>query len=76
MELFGGHSGARDAAKLLQKQIGQTTYVHRTKVWHDEVAFLEWSARSEQGKIDDGDSFLIREGRIKVMTIHYTVNET
>jgi hypothetical protein len=40
------------------------------------MAFLEWSATSEQARVEDGaDSFLIRHGRILMMTIHYTVIE-
>jgi hypothetical protein len=66
--VFKGHEGARAAAKLLEKQIGRTTYEYKTKMWHNEIAFLEWSAQSERGQIDDGaDSFLIREGRIKII---------
>lgn len=72
---FRGHEGIRDAARLLNKQIGRASYEYQTKIHHDEVAFLEWSAKSEHARIDDGaDSFLIRQGLIRIMTIHYTVN--
>lgn len=38
------------------------------------MAFLEWSAMSPHAKVTDGaDSYLIRNGRIIVQTIHYTV---
>jgi hypothetical protein len=38
------------------------------------VCFLEWTARSDEAKIEDGaDSFCIRDGRIVAQTIHYTV---
>ncbi|MEX0721973.1 MAG: nuclear transport factor 2 family protein [Balneolaceae bacterium] len=74
--IFSGFDGIRDAANLLQKQIGDTTYEYHQKIFHGEIAFLEWSAKSEQASIDDGaDSFLIRNGRIEVMTIHYSVVE-
>ena len=73
--VFRGHDGARDAANLLDRQIGRTTYTYRTKLWHDEMAFLEWSASTDIAWIDDGaDSFWIHDGYIRVMTIHYTVH--
>jgi hypothetical protein len=73
--VFRGHAGVRAAAALLDEQIGRTPYVYRTRLWHGELAFLEWTAESERAWIDDGaDSYWIRDGRIQVMTIHYTVH--
>jgi hypothetical protein len=74
--IFRGHSGAREAAALLNKQIGRTHYTYRTQMTHGEIAFLEWTADSRKAKVDDGaDSFWIKDGKVKVMTIHYTVQE-
>ncbi|MGH9458520.1 MAG: nuclear transport factor 2 family protein [Thermoanaerobaculia bacterium] len=71
---FRGHDGIRDAARLLHDQVGESTWSYHTKVWHGEVAFLEWTAETEKARIPDGaDSFLIRDGLVRVMTIHYTV---
>lgn len=73
--VFRGHNGCRQAAALLDEQIGKTEYVYRNKLWHGEVAFLEWSACTAIGWVDDGaDSYWVRDGRIRVMTIHYTVH--
>jgi hypothetical protein len=72
--VFRGHAGVRAAAALLDEQIGRTRYTYRTRLSHGEVAFLEWSAETERAIVDDGaDSYWIRDGRIQVMTIHYTV---
>ena len=74
--VFRGREGARAAADLLGKQIGRTKYEYRTRLWHGEIAFLEWTAKTPTATVDDGaDSFLIRDGLIRVMTIHYTVEE-
>lgn len=71
---FRGHDGAREAAKLLEEQIGKTQYVYRKKLSHGEIAFLEWSTSTERASIEDGaDSYWIHGGLIQVMTIHYTV---
>ena len=72
--VFRGHEGVKAAAELLDQQIGKTEYHYRTQMTDGEVAFLEWSAESSRARIDDGaDSYLIRNGRIEAMTIHYTV---
>ncbi len=72
--VFRGYDGVRKAAALLEEQVGRTTYTYRSRLCHGEHAFLEWSAESDLGSIDDGaDSYLIRDGRIQSMTIHYTV---
>ena len=43
---------------------------------HGEMAFLEWQAESEGARVLDGtDSYLIRDGRIRVQTIHYTLTD-
>jgi hypothetical protein len=40
-----------------------------------EMGFLEWTGEAGNGaRVEDGaDSYLIRDGRIRAMTIHYTV---
>lgn len=71
---FRGHDGVRDAARLLQDQLGASSWSYRTKAWHGDLAFLEWTADTSRARVRDGaDSFLIRDGRIEVMTAHYTV---
>jgi SnoaL-like domain len=73
--IFRGHEGVRAAARLLDEQIGRTQYTYRTRLCHGEIAFLEWTADTDRASIADGaDSYWIRAGRIRVMTIHYTVH--
>lgn len=72
--VFRGHAGIRDAARLLQEQLGDTGYEYRTRMCHGELGFLEWTASSERGRVEDGaDSYWVRDGVIRAMTIHYTV---
>lgn len=71
---FRGHDGARRAAQLLDEQVGRTRYEYRTVTVHGDVGFLEWTADGPHGDVRDGaDSFFIRDGKIRIMTIHYTV---
>lgn len=72
--VFRGHDGIRDAARLLDEQLGKTGYEYRTRMCHGELGFLEWTASSDRARIDDGaDSYWVHAGLIRAMTIHYTV---
>ena len=64
----------RAAATLLDEQIGRTSYVYQTQLWQGELAFLEWSASTNQASIEEGaDSYWIQGGKIRAMTAHHTV---
>lgn len=70
-----GHDGVRELAKLLDRQLPDATFTYTAQVIAGEVGFLEWTARAADGtRVEDGaDSFVIRDGRIRAQTIHYTV---
>ncbi len=71
---FRGHQGVREATALLEQQLGPAHYTYRNQVWEGELAFLEWTVDTARAAVPDGaDSFLIRNGQILAMTIHYTV---
>lgn len=71
---FEGHDGVRKAAALLEEQVPEAKYLYTQRAVHSEIAFLEWTAVGRGAVISDGaDTFLIRDDRIRVMTIHYTV---
>jgi hypothetical protein len=75
--VFHGHEGCRQAARLLHEQLGAAQHAFSNLMWHGELAFLEWTARGDAARIDDGThSYWIRDGRIQAMTIHYTVLST
>ena len=71
-----GHDGVRELAALLQEQLPQSRFVYTATVVAGDVALLEWTARDDSGaRVEDGvDSFVIRDGRIRAQTIHYTVD--
>ena len=71
---FRGHDGVRACADILRRQMPSTDYAYRVCLVAGEMAFLEWGAVSDRARIEDGaDSYLIRDGRIRAQTIHYTV---
>jgi hypothetical protein len=72
--VFHGHEGAMRAAQLLDDQVGETRYDYRSLLFHGEIGFLEWSADGPKARVRDGaDSYWVRDGKIQVMTIHYTI---
>jgi hypothetical protein len=71
--VFQGCDAIRASAEILGLQIPGANYEYRSVQTFEESAFLEWRAESDTVRIDDGaDSYLIRDGRIRVQTIHYT----
>ncbi len=72
--VFRGHQGLRELNELLFRELPNATFEYRTQVVEGEVGFLEWTARAEGTRVDDGaDSYVIRDGKIVAQTIHYTV---
>jgi SnoaL-like domain len=73
--IFRGIDGVRAKAHLLAEQLPGGRWNYRTVMAEGEMGFLEWTAEADNGaRVEDGaDSFLIRDGRIHAMTIHYTV---
>ncbi len=72
--VFRGHEGLREANRLLQRQLPGAAYRYRTQLDAGEIAFLAWSATANAARVDDGaDTYHVRDGRIRVQTIHYTL---
>lgn len=74
--VFKGHDGVRQSQDILHHRVPNATYDYTKTLDADEVAFLEWTAKGDGVEVRDGvDSFLIRDGRIQVQTIHFTTVE-
>jgi hypothetical protein len=72
--VYRGKEGVRQLARKLHEQLAGICYDYRTRLVEGEFAFLEWTAQCATARVCDGaDSFWIRDGRIAVQTIHYTV---
>jgi hypothetical protein len=72
--IFRGHDGMRHLNQLLGEELPGARFEYRTRLAEGEMAFLEWTARADGARVDDGaDSYLIRGGKIVAQTIHYTV---
>lgn len=75
--MFTGHDGVRASAKLLDEKVGKAEFNYNRTLVDREYGFLEWSANSDSVKVWDGaDSFVVRDGKIVLQTIHYTARQT
>ena len=68
---FYGHDGIRETASILDDFVDPGEYEYLEKHADGDIAFLTWKASRDGYDIHGGDSFVIRDGRIVVQTIHF-----
>ncbi|MHA6281093.1 nuclear transport factor 2 family protein [Salinimicrobium sp. CAU 1759] len=74
--VFHGREGMKQAAELLKEQLPGGNYNYVLKLCHEEMCFLHWTGKSDVSVIPDGaDSYLIKNGKIMVQTIYYSVQK-
>lgn len=77
LSLTGGRhglDGVREMASELRRDCAGHDYRYDEVLINGNVGMLVWSATCPEGAIRDGsDSYLVRDGRIVVQTVHYHV---
>jgi hypothetical protein len=76
--IYRGEDGARQVFTKLLDDVPDAEWDLST-VFADDVLYLEWSAVSAGvgRRVDDGiDTFIFRDGQIRVQTVRYTVRPT
>ena len=69
-----GKDGVREGFVKLLSDIPQAKWDLPTQIFEGDILFLEWSAESANAKVEDGiDTFVFRDGQIRVQTVRYTV---
>lgn len=73
--IFRGKEGLHRKVALLEEHLPMGRYDYTNVMCEGEMGFLEWTGEGSGGErvLDGADSYLIRDDRIRVMTIHYTV---
>jgi hypothetical protein len=72
-----GKDGIRQAFTKLLGEIPQATWDLKTTLYEDDILFLEWGAEGGGNRIEDGiDTFVFRDGLIRVQTVRYTLQPT
>lgn len=72
-QVYRGKDGARQVFTQLLGDVPQAKWELGT-VFADDVLYLEWKATGGGRKVEDGiDTFIFRDGMIRVQTVVYTV---
>ena len=69
-----GKDGIREAFTKLLADVPNADWALPTQIYEGDVLFLEWTATSAETKVEDGiDTFIFRDGMIRLQTVRYTV---
>ena len=72
-KVYRGKDGAREVFTQLLSDVPQASW-ELDKTFADDVLYLEWKATGGGRKVEDGiDTFIFRDGMIRVQTVVYTV---
>ena len=71
-----GKDGIREAFTRLLADVPNADWTVPTQIYDGDVLFIEWTATSAATKVEDGiDTFIFRDGMIRVQTVRYTVQK-
>lgn len=69
-----GKEGVRQGFVRLLEDLPDADWELPTQLFEGDVLLLEWKAESANTKADDGiDTFVFRDGLIRVQTVRYTL---
>jgi len=69
-----GKDGIRAGFTKLLEDVPSADWDVPTQIFEGDVLFIEWSADSERTRVEDGiDTFVFRDGLIRVQTVRYTL---
>jgi len=69
-----GKDGIRAAFTQLLADVPDAAWDLKTQIYEDDVLFLEWAADAAATFVEDGiDTFVFRDGLIRVQTVRYTL---
>jgi ketosteroid isomerase-like protein len=69
-----GKDGVRAAFTRLLADVPDAKWELKTEIYEGDVLFLEWAADAATTRVEDGiDTFVFRDGLIRVQTVRYTV---
>ena len=72
-----GREGIRAAFTQLLADVPDAAWDLKTRIYEDDVLFLEWAADAAATRVEDGiDTFVFRDGLIRVQTVRYTLLHT
>ena len=72
-----GKNAVRAAFEKLTSKLPGADWELPTQLYEDDILLLEWKATSASSRVEDGiDTFVFRDGLIRVQTVRYTLKRT
>ena len=72
-----GGDGVRQAFEKLLSDLPNAEWDVPTQVFEGDVLFIEWNAKAAESYAEDGiDTFVFRDGLIRVQTVRYTLQRS
>ena len=69
-----GKEGIREAFTQLLADVPDAAWDLKTQIYEGDILFLEWVADAAATRVEDGiDTFVFRDGLIRVQTIRYSL---
>jgi ketosteroid isomerase-like protein len=69
-----GKDGIRQAFTKLLSDVPSAAWELPTQIYEGDILLLEWKAESARTRVEDGiDTFVFRDGLIRVQTVRYTL---
>jgi ketosteroid isomerase-like protein len=69
-----GKDGIRQAFTKLLADVPDAQWALPTQIYEGDILLLEWTADSARTRVEDGiDTFVFRDGLIRVQTVRYTL---
>ena len=69
-----GKAGVREGFTKLLADVPNADWTLPTQIYEGDALFLEWTATSAATKVEDGiDTFIFRDGQIRLQTVRYTL---
>jgi ketosteroid isomerase-like protein len=69
-----GKDGVRQGFEKLLSDLPNAEWDVPTTIFEGDVLFIEWNAKSESSRADDGiDTFVFADGLIRAQTVRYTL---
>ena len=70
-----GLDGVRQGFIQLLADVPDAVWELKTQIYEGDALFLEWAATSAATSVEDGiDTFIFRDGLIRLQTVRYTVH--
>jgi ketosteroid isomerase-like protein len=72
-----GKDGVRQGFEKLLSDLPSADWDVPTQIFEGDVLFIEWNAKSAETRAEDGiDTFVFRDGLIRVQTVRYTLQRS